>query len=42
MHVFEAGLGVGYLFIIWWVLSNMAEDKEQKAQRDSEKVDKES
>jgi hypothetical protein len=29
MHVFEAGLGFGYLFVIWWVLSNLADDKEE-------------
>jgi len=42
MHVFEMGLGFCYLLVICWVLSNIADDKEEKAQRDSEKVDKES
>jgi len=42
MHVFEVGLGAGYVFVIWWVLSNIADDKEGKAPRDLPKVDKES
>ena len=43
MHIFEAGLGAGYLFVIWWVLSNIADDKEEKGQREaSGKADKES
>ena len=43
MHVFEVGMGFGYLLVIWWVLSNIADDKEGKAQREaSRKVDKES
>ena len=42
MHVFEAAMGFGYLLIIWWVLSNIADDKEGKAPRDLPKVDKES
>jgi len=42
MHIFEMGLGLAYLFVIWWVLSNLAYDKEEKAQRGSGKADKES
>jgi hypothetical protein len=43
MHVFEMGVsGVAYLFVIWWVFSNLADDKEEKTQRDFGKVDKES
>jgi hypothetical protein len=43
MHVFEVVMGFGYLFVVWWVLSNTADDKEEKAQRrDFAKVDKES
>ena len=29
MHVFEVVMGFGYLFVIWWVLSNMVDDKEE-------------
>ncbi len=43
MHVFEVVMGFGYLLVIWWVLSNIADDKEENAQREaSGKVDKES
>jgi len=42
MHVFEVGLGFGYLLVVWWVLSNIADDIEENAPRDLPKVDKES
>ena len=41
-HVYEVVMGFGYLFVIWWVLSNLADDEEEKAPRDFPKVDKES
>ena len=41
MHVFEVVMGFGYLFVVWWVLSNLADDEEGKAPRDIPKVDKE-
>ena len=41
MHVFEVVMGFGYLFVVWWVLSNLADDEEEKAPRDDiPKVDK--
>jgi hypothetical protein len=43
MHVFEMGvMGFAYLFAILWVLSNVADDKVEKTQRDFRKADKES
>ena len=42
MHVFEVVMGFGYLFVVWWVLSNIADDEEGKAPRGLAKVDKES
>ena len=42
MHVFEVVMGLGYLFVVWWVLSNIADDEEGIAPRDLAKVDKES
>jgi hypothetical protein len=33
MHVFEVMLGFGYFLTIWWVLSNMVDDKEEQAPR---------
>ena len=42
MHVFEVVMGFGYLFVVWWVLSNIADGEEGKAPRDLAKVDKES
>ena len=42
MHVFEVVMGFGYLFVVWWVLSNIADDEEGKAPRDLAKVGKES
>ena len=42
MHVFEVVMGFGYLFVVWWVLSNIADDEKGKAPRDLAKVDKES
>ena len=41
-HIFEVVMGFGYLFLDWWVLSNLADDEEEKAPRDLAKVDKES
>ena len=41
-HVYEVVMGFGYLYVIWWVLSNIAHDEEEKAPRDAPKVDKES
>ena len=42
MHIFEVVMGFGYFFVVWWVLSNIADDKEENAPRDLAKVDKES
>jgi len=42
MHVFEVGMVFGYLFVVWWVVSNLADDEEGKAPRDLAKADKES
>ena len=42
MHVFEVVMGFGYLFVVWWVLSNLADDEEGKAPKDFPKVNKES
>jgi len=43
MHTFEMVMGFVYLFVVLWVLSNIADDKEETAQsRDFPKVDKES
>ena len=43
MHVLEMGvLGFTYLFVIGWVLSNLADDKEVKTQRDFKNADKKS
>src|SRR5215204_3921204 len=36
MHVFEVGMVFGYLFVVWWVVSNLADDEEGKAPRDLE------
>ena len=41
-HVFEIVMGFGYLFVVLWVLDNIADDEEEKAPRDIPKVDKES
>jgi hypothetical protein len=41
-HVFEIVMGFVYLFVVLWVLSNLADDEEEKAPRDIPKVDKES
>jgi hypothetical protein len=41
-HVFEVVMGFGYLFVVLWVLSNLADDEEEKAPRDFPKVEKES
>ena len=41
-HVFEVVMGFGYLFVVWWVLSNLADDIEENAPRDLPKVNKES
>jgi len=40
-HIFEVVMGFGYLFVVWWVLFNLADDEEEKAPRDIPKVDKE-
>ena len=32
MHTFETVMGFVYLFVVLWVLSNIADDKEEKAQ----------
>ena len=29
MHVFEVVMGFGYLFVVRWVLSNLADDEEE-------------
>jgi hypothetical protein len=42
MLVFEVVMGFGYLFVVWWVLSNLPDDEEESAPRDTPKVDKES
>ena len=42
MHVFEVVMGFAYLFVVWWVLSNLADDIEENAPRDLPKVNKES
>ena len=42
MQVFEVGMGFVYLFVVWWVLSNLADDEEANAPRDIPKVEKES
>ncbi len=43
MHVLEMGvMGLTYLLVVVWVLSNLADDKEVKTQRDFENADKKS
>ena len=42
MLVFEVVMGLGYLYVVLWVLSNVADDEEENAPRDIPKVDNES